>query len=274
MHTRSAPRSHRAAVSRRHPTRRVAKRVNTSSKRRLATAAPSTGPTTHKQDSTRSPASSTATTAAPAIAVDDAHAPAASSTPPATQYTKRMLFEHPLSNRERFIGVGIPLITAVQACSTIAAAAVNPDNLVLPAACVALYFGLGRYFWLKQRDRVISLAVEGPNDPIILTVPKLLGTKEIKIPRSDLTGLSPSEHTGTFVQPAFPFILNVRNRQTPYTLARAGLYDASGDLTNILGYDVITYQRAFPSQPYDEEQAEAESRKLQQKKPWWEKFKV
>jgi hypothetical protein len=81
----------------------------------------------------------------------------------------------------------------------------------------------------------------------------LLGReKVISLPRSHILGLSANMHSGRFAGSTGFHIIRVAGQPKPLLVPKeGGMFDLSTDsLNSVLGYDLRTFDRCWPSEPY------------------------
>lgn len=122
-------------------------------------------------------------------------------------------------------------------------AGIAMSSMGIGATILSLYYM--REFYLLTN--VTKLAVAGPEDPIILTRSGFFGRSiERAVPRSTLRGIPMSLSTERISQlKSFPF--RVAGFKKFFLLDKKGLFDSSGVLDSILGYNTSTLLRCKPS---------------------------
>lgn len=171
-----------------------------------------------------------------------------------TSTQPQVVFESPLDKRERLLTLGVLGLGAFASLQVTAGLLYSPDSsLVVPALTTATAIGVTGYLRRVWQHRVTQIVVRGPDDPVEITTPGLF-TQNVttKIPRQHFPGLPINFDSRVFFDAKRPFICLVRSGKSikTYMLNRAGLFDSSGPLNALLGYDVITFDRCAPSLPY------------------------
>jgi hypothetical protein len=262
VRTKAPATSHKSATPQKKPSRNI--KTRKSIKPHFSQRTPVSPSTiSSSQFSTQPTPPTTSTT--PKNAAKQAHKAPPQSTAPET-LPERVVFESPLSKKERFVSFALTFLPVYTSLQCVTATVFAPEmSIGMPLAIGTASAALAIYRWMTFRRRVTEVRVTGPQDPITVSVPNLLGISKKKvIDRSLLMGVPDIISTKQFIDAKVPFILFV-NHDSPYFLKRDGLFDSSGVLDSILGYDVITFERCPPSDPYDaakvhELQMEAQSK--------------
>lgn len=115
---------------------------------------------------------------------------------------------------------------------------------------VGIVSTLASFYYVREfylRPTVTKLAVAGPEDPVLMTRSGFFGGSiERSIPRATLRGIPISITSERLSQTkSFPFRVAGFNKF--FLLDKRGLFDNSGVLNSVLGYDMTTFQRCPPS---------------------------
>jgi hypothetical protein len=168
-----------------------------------------------------------------------------------TKHEPTVVFESPLAFKDRFLTLGLMATGVLSSAQVVSGALYSPDaSLLVPTIATIAAVGMSAYVGRAMKHRVTRIVVRGPEDPVSITVPNLFTIdRTVDYARDQFPGLPRSYDSRIFFDSKKKFLLLVKGRGV-LMLDRNGLFDSSGVLNSILGYDIITYERCAPSLPY------------------------